>query len=454
MEKYVYDLEVYPNYCLGYFLNLATNESVIFELSDEINQVSELCNFLEKGNTLIGYNNHRYDNRILKFIKLFGTGIKTADIYNLSATIIEGKTAPIFQNKYNSFKNREKNIEICGTSIDLSIFHVKKSLKELGVSLGHERLQELPFDPHKPLNASQIDIIKDYCRNDIEITKKLYESCKTKLEIREHLENRLEKERNYSGYRKKFVTLSDPQLAADSMALSYCYKEKIDYWSFTGIRKPDYQILEVKNLIFPDINFQSNPLEILLDFLKTKRLAFKEEIIERYTFEGVKPFQTLVLDNAYSFKETVTINKTPYTFGLGGLHSDRSNEIFKADAGTKIIDADVASYYPNISIQNNIKPDFLNDSWLEIYKIITAERIKAKEQGDKLTADALKIIINSLYGKYNEKYFYAYDPKTAYRITLNGQLYLLKLIESLELNGYEVISANTDGITYLDRGGK
>ena len=102
MEKYVYDLEVYPNYCLGYFLNLATNESVIFELSDEINQVSELCNFLEKGNTLIGYNNHRYDNRILKFIKLFGTGIKTADIYNLSATIIEGKTAPIFQNKYNS----------------------------------------------------------------------------------------------------------------------------------------------------------------------------------------------------------------------------------------------------------------------------------------------------------------------------------------------------------------
>jgi DNA polymerase elongation subunit (family B) len=81
------------------------------------------------------------------------------------------------------------------------------------------------------------------------------------------------------------------------------------------------------------------------------------------------------------------------------------------------------------------------------------ERLEAKKAGDKGKAEALKIIINSFYGNFNYPYFYAYDPKSAYTVTINGQLYLLMLVEQLEFNGYAVISANTDGVTYLRKAG-
>lgn len=36
-----------------------------------------------------------------------------------------------------------------------------------------------------------------------------------------------------------------------------------------------------------------------------------------------------------------------------------------------------------------------------------------------------------------------------YQVTINGQLFLLMLIEKLELAGIHVISANTDGIVSI-----
>ena len=39
-----------------------------------------------------------------------------------------------------------------------------------------------------------------------------------------------------------------------------------------------------------------------------------------------------------------------------------------------------------------------------------------------------------------------YDPLAALRVTINGQLYLLMLIERLVNRGFKIISANTDGI--------
>ncbi len=42
-----------------------------------------------------------------------------------------------------------------------------------------------------------------------------------------------------------------------------------------------------------------------------------------------------------------------------------------------------------------------------------------------------------------------YDPLCALRITINGQLYLLMLVEALVKNGFKVISANTDGLITL-----
>lgn len=82
-------------------------------------------------------------------------------------------------------------------------------------------------------------------------------------------------------------------------------------------------------------------------------------------------------------------------------------------------------------------------------------RVKCKHGGDvnvienvpnKIAAEALKIVINSIYGKLGSDLFFLYDRFAQMQVTINGQLMTMTLIEELELNGIHVISANTDGI--------
>ena len=65
---------------------------------------------------------------------------------------------------------------------------------------------------------------------------------------------------------------------------------------------------------------------------------------------------------------------------------------------------------------------------------------------NKLAAEALKIVINAIYGKYGYENFWLYDRLAQMRVTINGQLMTMTLCESLELAGIHVVSANTDGI--------
>ena len=41
---------------------------------------------------------------------------------------------------------------------------------------------------------------------------------------------------------------------------------------------------------------------------------------------------------------------------------------------------------------------------------------------------------------------YLYDPECTYTVTINLQLLLCGLIEAFELNNFDVLSANTDGL--------
>ena len=65
---------------------------------------------------------------------------------------------------------------------------------------------------------------------------------------------------------------------------------------------------------------------------------------------------------------------------------------------------------------------------------------------NKISAEALKIVINSIYGKFGSELFFLYDRIAQLKVTINGQLMTMTLVEELELNGIHVISANTDGI--------
>ena len=117
----------------------------------------------------------------------------------------------------------------------------------------------------------------------------------------------------------------------------------------------------------------------------------------------------------------------------------------------KMQNADFASYYPFIMINNRYFPKHLGKDFIDIYERIVKTRLKAKRAGERLVADSLKITINGLFGKLGSKWSKVYSPDLMLQVTLTGQLTLLMLIEQFEDKGIKVVSCNTDGLEYTGK---
>ena len=74
--------------------------------------------------------------------------------------------------------------------------------------------------------------------------------------------------------------------------------------------------------------------------------------------------------------------------------------------------------------------------------------MKAKAAGDKVTANALKLVVNTTYGASLNKYNDLFDPLMGRSVCITGQLFLLELANHLLADCYtlKVIQLNTDGI--------
>ena len=131
--------------------------------------------------------------------------------------------------------------------------------------------------------------------------------------------------------------------------------------------------------------------------------------------------------------------------GVGGLHTTRPQGQWTG----RIVDFDVTSYYPQLILNMDRSPAGLSAAWLDEFRNPYEQRIAYKQEGNKAGADVMKIVINSVYGKLGQGTSINYDPSLQMSVTLNGQLFLAMLIEAFVGTGYELISANTDGVTIL-----
>ena len=193
--------------------------------------------------------------------------------------------------------------------------------------------------------------------------------------------------------------------------------------------------LSFNKIIFPHIQFKTKQLQDLLEDIKKVSIYHtnKDEFSREFTFYG-----------------------TTYTLATGGIHSVDPPRICSSDDKYIFRHHDYTSYYPSIMISYNIAPKHLHQkSFTKMMSFLKETRVKCKHGGDvnvienvpnKIAAEALKIVINSIYGKLGSELFFLYDRFAQMQVTINGQLMTMTLIEELELNGIHVISANTDGI--------
>lgn len=139
-------------------------------------------------------------------------------------------------------------------------------------------------------------------------------------------------------------------------------------------------------------------------------------------------------------KGSVTIREfdCEIEFGFGGLHGVH-NHIKKAE-NVKLLD--VASMYPHIIL--NI--DGLGPA-TEKYKELLEERVEIKHT-DKVKSDALKLILNSVYGNLKNKYSLLNNPKCALSVCVYGQIALYDLCRRLSPFA-TIVNINTDGVAFI-----
>lgn len=237
----------------------------------------------------------------------------------------------------------------------------------------------------------------------------------------------------------------------------------------------EYQLGEVAKYAELEIKkkkFKGKPTEQDIDDFKNEHplgwVEVEELKGEEWLFdsEGNHVYETIFDAKGKEKQKKVRVNKKSYwmhwreattlnvvvdgfrcDFGVGGIHGSLSNTIVKAEDGELMIDADVSSMYPNISISNRAYPAHLSETFCDIYEDVYNQR-KSFPKGSPENA-VLKLALNGTYGESNNEFSCFYDPQYTMTITVNGQLSLCLLVDYLKQAIPEVVlvQLNTDGCT-------
>ena len=195
--------------------------------------------------------------------------------------------------------------------------------------------------------------------------------------------------------------------------------------------------LSFNKIIFPHICFKTKQLQDLLEDMK-------KVVIYR--------------TNKDAFEKVIQFYGTTYTIATGGLHSQDRPAVLTSNDKYTYVHYDISSFYPSVMVAYNIAPKHLNNNvFVKMVDYFRLTRIKCKHTKDedglvvagvhnKLAAEALKIVINAIYGKFGFEMFFLFDRFAQMQVTINGQLMVMMVVEALELDSIHVVSANTDGI--------
>lgn len=343
----------------------------------------------------VGYNCKGYDQYIVKAI-LLGYNPKLVNDF----IIKQGKAGWMFTDE---FKKIELNIYDC------MVFG--KSLKQLESYLGvniHET--DVDFDIKRPLTEEEKRLNREYCRDDVYNTALVFQQ--TQADFKAHMGLCQLAGEPISSMAKTKAQLSAKILKAKRLNPTY-WNEEYNFQYVQCVKDYQYKHKDV--------------------------LSF---------FDGVRDTKDP------KSKYDIELYGVPHTFGLGGIHGARENYFYdsEADVDYIVVHIDVASYYPHIMTEWGLLSRAIPS--IDDFKDIMDLRLKYKHEKNPLQAP-LKICINGTYGQSGAgkvedgKYKVlsdVYDPVRMREVCINGQLMLLQLIEDLEK--YEIIQSNTDGLIY------
>lgn len=397
-DIFIFDCEVFAHDWLFVFKEIATGEYTVIH-----NDNDAVVAFMERNPFLGGFNNKHYDNFILKGVMC---GLTPEQIKEINDLIIveevNGWDIPILR-EYRVYFDSFDLMDDCQVGLSLKAIEA-----HLGIPIEET---EVDFNITHRLSEKELQETIYYCKYDVDATEKLY-----------HLRQ---------AYLKNKVTLGKARNLTDRQAM-YMTNAKLTS-VYLKAQKPEKPWNDERNYQYPE---------------KLLRQYIPQEVFD--FFDRMKD-NRIPNDELFSSKLEIMVGVCPCTIAYGGIHGAIPTYVEEATETRTIRNKDVASYYPHLMTlmgycsRNMPSPKMFEDT-LE-------ERVAAKKAGDKATANALKLVLNTTYGamlngKDGTAFNDLYDPLMGRSVCISGQLFLLELSEHLiaECPTLKIIQLNTDGI--------
>lgn len=362
--------------------------------------------------TFVGFNSYNFDSLL---IQAWMDGASGAQIKNIANKLIEQgmnawQTRQTFDIAYPQLDWIDLKEPAPGVMLSLKIYEGRMHFPHLQDML-IDHTTDISDDP----TAQQT--VLEYCINDVLATEALFKTIRSEIDLRVEMSEQ---------YGVDLRSKSGAQ-AAEAILRKVC-----------NIPRQEIEIPPVVRYNTPSFIKTDNPTILsLIEQITAHRFEINQA-------NGSPVFPSFL-------KEPITINSGQYQFGIGGLHSQHDTKLYiEASDTLAIADWDVASYYPSLLIAAELVPELpqgKGEVFLETYKTLFNERIAAKRNGDKATANSLKLVLNSTFGKLGNQFCSFYSPDLMLAVTITGQLNLLCLIAELEkIPTVRCQSANTDGV--------
>ncbi len=438
MQVLIYDIETLIEMFLVGVYDPQTDMYFEFEVSQKRNDLDSFLRFAEAHNMhyWVGYNNIRFDSQVIEWILRNAENWHELSTMEICEKIAQKAADVIHDANYDVFPEYREH-ELSLKQLDLfKINHYDNknrmvSLKRLEFEMDFENIEEMPVHHTKrDMTPTERHITRTYCKNDVMATYEFYKITtgdtdhplykqNNQIELRQDI---------FDEFGIPCLNYSDSKIGDEMIKKYYIQEKGIEYKELP--RKGYFRkSISVKNCIAPYVKFETKQLKEFLAKIKKMEMSMTDE-----------------------FQEDIVFYDNVYTFAKGGLHSVNKPKIFEADEDHEIIDWDVSSYYPAIIINNGKYPAHLGKEFLRGYKQMFEKRLELKPLAKKDRkirgiVGALKLAVNSVYGKSSDMLSWIYDRQLTMFTTITGELSLMMLIEKYETNGINIISANTDGVT-------
>lgn len=390
MRLIVYDVEVFCKDWLVIFKDIETGKyTAVHNDNEELKEcISEDCIY-------IGFNSKHYDQFIIKAICCGFTPQEVKQVNDFIISGGQGWECPMLRDFFFRFNNVDiKDDMQMGLSLKAIEGHLGLSVEESTV----------PFDIDRSLTDEELKETAKYCIHDVDTTEKLVELRKDYLKNKIHI--------------GKLAGLDEVKAMGMTNA-------KLTAALLKAEQKPHDD--ERKYVYPPNLKREYIPQEVF-DFFDR---MYDPEISDKELF---------------SDKQTFSIGDCPGVVGYGGIHAAIPNYFFVETEDRVIRNKDVASYYPHLMTLCGYTSRNIPSA--QIFEDVLETRMKAKASGDKATANALKLVVNTTYGALLNKYNDLFDPLMGRSVCITGQLFLMELAQHLyaDIPDLKIVQLNTDGI--------